>query len=183
MFQIFLLRLSFQNHFKLLLKLLQTFEGQTELCQQVITRVMVDFKCFRQCVAVYMSVMIPACVLGAATSTSWYYRVNSKGDFGEKSQDWIFEQKNVNFMIWSDVAMFFSLGPIAVGGFDASYIWEDFQVNVIFLKRDEKRKFWDEIIRFMRQDKEEVPLISLTTVLTIVGLYITVEFGKQAIDF
>ncbi|PIK51500.1 hypothetical protein BSL78_11605 [Apostichopus japonicus] len=183
MFQLFLIRISFQNHFQLLLKFLQKFEGETELCQQVIRRVLVDFKCYqkvRSCIYVCHDT---ACILGAATSISWFYMVNDMVNDGSKDHEWFVMEKNVNFMIWSDVAMFFSLGPLAIGGFNANYIWENFQISVIFMKRDEERKFWNDIIRFLKQVQDDVPLISLTTVLAMVGLYVTVEFGKQVVDF
>ncbi|XP_071814948.1 uncharacterized protein [Apostichopus japonicus] len=182
MLQLFLIRISFQNHFQLLLKFLQKFEGETELCQQVIRRVLVDFKCYQKCVAAYMSVMIPACILGAATSISWFYMVNDMVNDGSKDHEWFVMEKNVNFMIWSDVAMFFSLGPLAVGGFNTNYIWESFKINVIFMNRDKEKKFWDEIDWFLKHVKDDVPLISLRSIFLITSFYVTMEFGKQAID-
>ncbi|XP_071814413.1 uncharacterized protein [Apostichopus japonicus] len=182
MFQLFLIRISFQNHFQLLLKFLQKYEGETELCQQVIRRVLVDFKCYQKCVAAYMSVMIPACILGAATSISWFYMVNDMVNDGSKDHEWFVMEKNVNFMIWSDVTMFFSLGPLAVGGFNTNYIWESFKINVIFMNRDKEKKFWDEIDWFLKHVKYDVPLISLRSIFLITSFYVTMEFGKQAID-
>ena len=64
-------------------------------------------------------------------------------------------------MIWFEVAMFSCLGPLAVGGLDVVYIWESFQMNLIFMQNDQHRRFWRKILLFLEYVEEQSPFISL----------------------
>lgn len=176
---LYTIRLSFQIQLDLILKFLKRFEGQTDLCQNVLRQVTIDFKCFHQCVRIYMTAMIPMCVLAVTTSLTWQYMLNSDK---AKEED-VALQKYINTMIWLEIVMFIILAPIAVGGVDVSYVWERFRTNVYCMMGGEHQFFWEEITRYLRNVEGKTPVISFTMILSIVGFYMAVQFGQQDVIY
>ncbi|KAJ8037578.1 hypothetical protein HOLleu_18427 [Holothuria leucospilota] len=185
---IYLTRASFQIQFTLLLDFVKKHEGDFNLCHNIIRRFTIEFRCFRNCVSVYMAAMIPICVLGASTTATWQYFLydafknnhNESNDEFERSFD---VNVNINIMIWSEVAMFSFLGPLAVGGLDVVYIWENFRINLIFMQNNQHRRFWRKMLLFLEYVEEQTPFISFTTVLSILSLYLGFQFESQSVLF
>ncbi|KAJ8037272.1 hypothetical protein HOLleu_18052 [Holothuria leucospilota] len=178
---LFLMRLSFQIQLELVLDFIKKCEGDEDLCQRVVRRLTVDFRCFRDCVAVYMAMMIPLCVLGASTSITWQYLILAHID-KDCSSLWCVTERNINIMIWMDVLMFSSLGPLAIGGFNVDYLWENFQLHVKFMQNKIHQKFWNKIVRFLERTEDQVPYFSFTTILSVVSLYMAFNFDEKDID-
>ncbi|KAJ8037579.1 hypothetical protein HOLleu_18428 [Holothuria leucospilota] len=181
MYLLYLIRTSFQIQSCLVLDFIKEYEGHAELCHSVIRRMVVDFKCFRRCVTLYLAVMIPICALGASTSLTWQYTLPTRFPRGRyfcghrDAGDKVFHHTNV--MIWSEVTMFFVLGPVAFGGFDVTYIWDNFQIHTIFMQDKKFRKFWNEMIRVLEDyEIHAIPSISFPWVLSMVSLYMALHF-------
>ncbi|XP_071813249.1 uncharacterized protein [Apostichopus japonicus] len=179
-FLIYLMRRSFQIQLDLVLRFLKTMEGQTELCQRVLRQVTEDFRCFRHCVRIYMTAVIPLCVLGITTNLTWQYMLHATD---AKPSESLNTQKYINIMIWLEISMFICLGAVAVGGIDAKHIWEMFQLSIYCLQSSHQRSHWNYLIRYLKHVEERTPAVSFSMILSVVGFYMAVQFGKQDVIY
>lgn len=180
MFLIYLMRRSFQIQLDLVLRFLKTMEGQTELCQRVLRQVTVDFRCFRHCVRIYMTAVIPLCVLGITTNLTWQYMLHATD---AKPSESLTTQKYINIMIWLEISMFICLGAVAVGGIDAKHIWEKFQLSIYCLQSSHQQSHWNYLIRYLKHVEERTAAVSFSMILSVVGFYMAVQFGKQDVIY
>ncbi|KAJ8037271.1 hypothetical protein HOLleu_18050 [Holothuria leucospilota] len=177
MYLLFLMRLSFQIQLKLVLDFIKNCKRDEDFCQRVVQRLMVDVRCFRECVAIYMDLMIPLCVLGAFVSLRWQYLILADVD-NDCSSLWCLTQRNINIMIWMDVLMFSSLGPLAIGGFNVNYLWENFKLHVRFMQDDLHPTCWNQLVHFIKRTEDQAPYFSFAAILSIVSLYMTGHFNE-----
>lgn len=181
LFLIYLMRLSFQIQLDLVLRFLKTMEGQTEICQRILHQVTVDFRCFSHCVRIYTTAVIPLCVLGITTNLTWQYMVFSLSK--DKQKEDLELQKNINIMIWLEITMFVCLTPIAIGGFDPNHVWEKFHINVHCMQSSSEQEHWNQVLRYLKHVGEKSPTISFSMILSVVGFYMAVQFGKQDVFY
>lgn len=174
---IYATRLSFQIQFDLILRYLKNNEGRTELCLNVLRQVVVDYRCFLDCISMYMSVWIPLCVLEVTSNLIWQYRL--AGDQDERE---IIASSNAKFCM--RISMFVTLPLIALGNVHSTNLWEKFQERVHCVKGNNGRNdyFWESITKYLKRVDQKSSGVSLTVMLSILGFYIALVLGNQDVE-
>ncbi|XP_054750388.1 uncharacterized protein LOC129256101 isoform X1 [Lytechinus pictus] len=177
---IFHLRCSFEIECNLLLAFFIENEGYLDRCRMRLAETYRDYRIFQSAVRSWVAFIVSIGILGLTIHLSWNYDVYSGNEkLNISSKDLIL----LNVLIFSEKLMIISLPVIAVGGMDLSYLWRHFQLALSRNRRSKQEYFWDRLIYYLRDMKENDQGTGVTAFLSVVSLYTGLKLGAQNLDY
>lgn len=164
---LYIMRLSFQHQFEVVVFYVINREGQLDKCRHCISSTTMDFNCFRKFTQFYMAIIISLNVLGATTITSTQYRLTGTCYY----EHHFVEQLNLYILIWSTILMFVSLSMIAIGGLDLNSTWRRFKLSIIQASNSANYKFWQTLLKHITRVGDIDSTVSYTVIFSVIGLY------------
>ncbi|XP_071825041.1 uncharacterized protein [Apostichopus japonicus] len=177
---IYFIRRSFHRQFRILLLYINDYQGQIDRCRDTLHNVLTEFNCFRRFCNIYVMCMLPVLILGIVTNITWQYTLFD--DWSKKS-DATSIQLHFDYLGWNLILMGFTLGVIAIGGFDVKYICDEFYSNILQLQSERYPKFWKEIIHQISIVSKESNGIVISVLCAVLGSYMTLHLQDQDTSF
>ncbi|KAJ8036788.1 hypothetical protein HOLleu_17425 [Holothuria leucospilota] len=175
---LYLMRLSFQREFMLILNYFKKKEGDLDNCRNCLSHAILDFNCFRKFVMLYMAVMVPFTVLEVTTTVTWQYSLRDTCQYVESITG-----SSINILIWSNTAMFIVLNIIAIGGLDVNHVWDNFLLSIIQMQTAMHCSFWRKIFTHLKRNQGDFSTTNFTMVFSVISFYMGLQFGDQDIFY
>ncbi|KAJ8037278.1 hypothetical protein HOLleu_18058 [Holothuria leucospilota] len=178
---LYIVRISFQRHFSLLLSFVEEREGQIDICRGVLLEVITDFAYFRRFTKAYILIMLPVAFIGMASNLSWGYLMDNGCG---KNEEVAMVQTFISALAWSQIIMGVFLFMCAQGAVDIMYLWDNFFRDVIKLHSDLHDQFWHKMIRCMSLvPKNETSLFLVSVIFSVIGVYMALNIQNQDISY
>ncbi|XP_071829738.1 uncharacterized protein [Apostichopus japonicus] len=173
---IYFIRRSFHRQFRLLLLYINDYQGQIDRCRDTLHNVLTEFNCFRRFCNIFVMCMLPVLTLAIVTNITWQYTLF---DEWSKKSDATSIQPHFDYLGWIRLLMCFTLGVIAIGGFDVKNICDEFYSNILQLQSERYPKFWKEIIHQINIASKESNGIFISVLCAVLGSYLTLHLQDQ----
>ncbi|KAJ8037282.1 hypothetical protein HOLleu_18062 [Holothuria leucospilota] len=180
-YMLYLIRVSFQRQFTLVLSYFVEYEGCIDACRGILLNVVTDFQCFKQLSNLYVVIMLPVAFIGMAANLSWSYLLDQAC---RENEEVMIVLNCVLFLAWSEMIMGIFLVSYAQGGVDVMYLWDNFFDDVLKVHSDRHEAFWRNLIRSMALiSRKEGRLLVASVVFSVIGVYMALSRGNQDISF
>ncbi|PIK42429.1 hypothetical protein BSL78_20725 [Apostichopus japonicus] len=141
---LYLVRVSFQRQFNLLLCYINEFEGDLKRCRGTLCEVLADFKCYKELCSLHTVLLLPLYVYSIVANVTLNYLISES--CLTKFPKSLNVQEHIMILSWSEISVAFVLYTFALGGFRVEYIWENFYENLLYLRSGNNSKFWEELL-------------------------------------
>lgn len=180
-YMLYIVRISFQRHFTLLLSFIEEHEGQIDVCRGVLSEVVSDFSCFRRFSYIYTLVMFPIAFIAMASNMSWQYLMYKACRYNEGV---VMIQMLIAALAWSEIVMGISLYITAMGAVNIMYLWDNFFRDVRKLHSERHEKFWRKMIRSMSAvSNKETNFFLVSVIFSVIGVFMALNIHSQEASY
>ncbi|XP_077999161.1 uncharacterized protein LOC144452037 [Glandiceps talaboti] len=173
---IYLLKRCIRANFTSCLYFLKQNIENVDSCRQRIMEAYSDFLRLHNLISLWLVFQFSLSIFKASCQIYWNY--------------WVFSQNRavlsallINIMIWLEIAMFLILPPLAVGGFDIVYLWEDFKLNVTRVRREKQDDKWYPIVKLVKTLKPLHVSLFMTVFFSVLGIFSALHLSGQYAEY
>ncbi|KAJ8037283.1 hypothetical protein HOLleu_18063 [Holothuria leucospilota] len=179
---IYLIRISFQHQFSLLLSYIKEEEGHLDKCRGALFNVTTDFSCFKQFCSNYLLCTIPMAVLAISSSVAWQYTVNST--CSSASNERVLDvENNICRYVWLVFLLYLAVLTFAIGGLSTEHIWDNFYDDVLQLQSESHCEFWDSFVHQLSLLYKTKDNLTVTLFFSVLSCFTALQLGDQDVSF
>lgn len=178
---LYLVRVSFQRQFNLLLCYINEFEGDLKRCRGTLCEVLADFKCYKELCSLHTVLLLPLYVYSIVANVTLNYLISES--CLTKFPKSLNVQEHIMILSWSEISVAFVLYTFALGGFRVEYIWENFYENLLYLRSGNNSKFWEELLCGWKDLMKVSNAVKTSMIGSVIAIYLAFDFHDQSLAF